>query len=53
MNFGCIATGILQMLSLNFHETIWDKYRGWLRTVRSTIPSEEVVRSVFEPGHKK
>lgn len=48
MNFGCIATGILQMLSVNFHETIWDKYRGWLRTVRSSIPSEEVVRSVIQ-----
>ena len=48
MNFGCIATGILQILSLNFHDTIWDKYRGWLRTVRSTIPSEEVVRSVIQ-----
>ena len=48
MNFGCIATGILQILSLNFHGTVWEKYRGWLRTVRSTIPSEEVVRSVIQ-----
>ncbi len=48
MNFGCIATGIFQILSLNFHETIWDKYRGWLRTVTSSIPSEEVVRSVIQ-----
>ena len=48
MNFGCIATGILQILSLNFHGTVWEKYRGWLRTVRSTIPSEEVVRSVVQ-----
>lgn len=48
MNFGCIATGILQILSLNFHETIWEKYYGWLRTVTSTIPSEEVVKSVVQ-----
>jgi len=48
MNFGCIATGILQILSLLFHERIWDKYLGWLRTVTSTIPSEEVVRSVIQ-----
>jgi hypothetical protein len=48
MNFGCIATGILQMLSLNFHDTIWRKYQGWLRTVTSAIPSEEVVRSVVQ-----
>ncbi|MBW2365248.1 MAG: hypothetical protein JRF25_09325 [Deltaproteobacteria bacterium] len=48
MNFGCIATGILQIVSLNFHQTIWEKYLGWLRTVTSTIPSEEVVRSVIQ-----
>lgn len=48
MNFGCIATGILQILSLSFHEKIWHKYLGWLRTVTSTIPSEEVVRSVIQ-----
>jgi hypothetical protein len=48
VNFGCIATGILQIISLNFHETIWNKYLGWLRTVTSTIPSEEVVKSVIQ-----
>jgi hypothetical protein len=48
VNFGCIATGILQIISLNFHETIWKKYLGWLRTVTSTIPSEEVVKSVIQ-----
>ncbi len=47
-NFGCIATGILQIMALNFHETIWKKYAGWLRTVTSTIPSEEVVKSVVQ-----
>jgi hypothetical protein len=47
-NFGCIATGILQIISLNFHQTIWRKYAGWLRTVTSTIPSEEVVKSVIQ-----
>ena len=48
VNFGCIATGILQMLALNFHETIWQRYMGWLRTVSSTVPSEEVVKSVIQ-----
>jgi hypothetical protein len=47
-NFGCIATGILQIISLNFHQTIWSKYLGWLRTVTSTIPSEEIVKSVIQ-----
>jgi hypothetical protein len=48
VNFGCIATGILQVVSLNFHHTIWNKYLGWLRTVTSTIPSEEIVKSVIQ-----
>jgi len=48
VNFGCIATGILQILSLNFHQTIWDRYRGWLRTITSIIPTEETVRSVIQ-----
>lgn len=47
-NFGCIATGILQILAINFHETIWHRYSGWLRTVSSSIPSEEVVQSVVQ-----
>jgi hypothetical protein len=47
-NIGCIATGILQIISLNFHQTIWSKYAGWLRTVTSLIPSEEVVKSVIQ-----
>ena len=48
VNFGCIATGILQILSLNFHQGIWKNYRGWLRTVTSAIPTEETVRSVVQ-----
>ncbi len=48
VNFGCIATGILQILSLNYHQTIWGKYTGWLRTISSSIPSEETVKSVLQ-----
>jgi hypothetical protein len=48
VNFGCIATGILQIIALNFHHSIWKKYLGWLRTITSTIPSEEIVRSVIQ-----
>jgi hypothetical protein len=48
VNFGCIATGIVQIISLNFHQTIWSNYAGWLRTVTSLIPSEEVVKSVIQ-----
>jgi len=29
-------------------QTIWQRYTGWLRTVSSAIPSEEVVQSVVQ-----
>mgnify|MGYP006289591049 CR=1 FL=1 len=48
VNFGCIATGLLQVLSMKFSESIWKKYPGWLRSITSTIPSEETVRSVIQ-----
>lgn len=48
VNFGCIATGTLQILALKHHEKIWQSYRRWLRTYTSYIPSEEVVRSVIQ-----
>jgi hypothetical protein len=48
INFGCIATGLLQIVSLKFYDTIWNKYLGWLRTVSSDIPSEEVVKAVIQ-----
>ncbi len=47
-SFGCIATGILQIIALNFDQTIWRKYAGWLRTVTSCVPSEEIVKSVIQ-----
>jgi len=48
VNFGCIATGLLQILALNHHQKIWQSYKGWLRTTSSFIPSEEIVKSVLQ-----
>lgn len=48
VNFGCIALGILQILAMNYPQTIWSKYTGWLRTKRSEIPSIETVRLVIQ-----
>jgi hypothetical protein len=48
VNFGCIATGILQIIALKCHGAIWKKYKLWLRTITSTIPSEETVRAVIQ-----
>lgn len=51
VNFGIIATGILQIIAMNFDKSVWRKYSGWMRTVTSSIPSEEVVRSVIQEEH--
>jgi len=32
----------------DYHQTIWEKYLGWLRTVTSTIPTEEIVKSAIQ-----
>ena len=48
VNFGCIAFGILQILALNYPLTIWRKYTGWLRTTKTVVPSEEIVRLVIQ-----
>jgi len=46
VNFSCIAVGILQIIALNFQQTVWQCFRGWLRTFSSEVPSEETVQSV-------
>jgi hypothetical protein len=48
VNLAGIALGILQYLSLTYHNTIWTSYCGWLRTYSSHIPSENVVQSVIQ-----
>lgn len=48
VNLGCIATGILQILSLNFFQDIRTKSKRWLRTETSSIPSEETVKLVIQ-----
>jgi hypothetical protein len=42
-----LLPAFLQIIALSFHETIWKKHAGWLKTVTSTVPSEEVVKSVI------
>lgn len=44
MLVGCIAQGVLQILSLKYHETVWKSFGSWIRTIRPGIlPSEQVV----------
>ncbi len=47
VNFGCITLGILQILALNYSQSIWSEYTGWIRTKTSSTPSEEIVQNVI------
>lgn len=47
VSLGCIVLGLLQILAIKCPRMVWNKYGGWLRTVRGDIPSVEVVLSVI------
>jgi hypothetical protein len=48
VNLAGISLGLLQILSLTCASQIWSKYRGWIRTISSEIPSEEIVQNVLK-----
>ena len=48
VNFAGIALGILQILAVNYPQSIWNNYTGWLRTKRTNVLSEETVRLVIQ-----
>jgi len=48
VNFACIALGCLQIIALAGPQKVWNQYTGWLRTKRTHVPSEEIVRSVVQ-----
>ena len=41
---GCIALGILMLISENLPKSVWQNFSGWLRTVSSDSPSVETTR---------
>ncbi len=44
VQLACIAQGLLQCLAVNYRKTVWDKFRSWLRTMKTDlIPLEMVV----------
>jgi hypothetical protein len=44
IQLGFIAHGLMQYLSIHYHQTVWKYFGTWLRTIRSnTLPSEKVV----------
>lgn len=44
VQIGCIAQGLLMLLSVNHHTLVWNSFRSWLRTMKPNLnPSEMVV----------
>lgn len=48
VNLACIALGLLQIMAISHPERIWNQYTGWLRTKRTSVPTEDIVRSVIQ-----
>ena len=42
-----IATGILTIIAFEHKSEIWRRYTGWLRTVRSSIPTIATTKMVI------
>jgi hypothetical protein len=45
---GCVAMGILQMITLHYPFNGWCCFTGWLRTKRFGVTSVETVRSALQ-----
>ena len=45
---GAIALGMLQLVSLKFEQSVWDRFTGFLRTKSRKLPSERTVKRVIE-----
>ena len=43
----CIASGILTVIAFRHNRKIWNAFSGWLRTIRSSIPSIATTRAAF------
>lgn len=42
-----IATGIMMILAFSHGNEIWQRYPGWMRTIRSSIPTVAIVRETL------
>jgi len=40
-----IATGLLSLIAFSHNAEIWQHYSGWIKTVRSSVPSIAIVKS--------
>lgn len=43
VQLGCVAQGLLQHLSLHYHDAVWGNFRSWLRTMNPSLPPSEAV----------
>lgn len=43
----CIAAGLLTIIGFRYSREIWRAFPGWLRTIRSEVPSIATTRSAF------
>lgn len=48
VNLALIATGLLQMLAIEYSEEIQQRHVWWMRTYSSEVPSEEMVKTVIQ-----
>ena len=48
VNLAMIATGLLQMLAIEYAEEIKQRHCWWMRTYSSEVPSEEMVKTVIQ-----
>ena len=44
---GCVALGMLQLVALKFHGSIWASFTCYLRTRSRALPSERTVKEVI------
>jgi hypothetical protein len=44
---GCVALGMLQIIALTFHGSIWASFTCYLRTRSRALPSERTVKEVM------
>ena len=45
---GAIALGMLQLVSLKFEQSVWNRFTGFLKTRSRELPSERTVKCVIE-----
>jgi hypothetical protein len=47
---GTIASGVLTIMAFSHNREIWNRYPGWIRTLRSHIPSLAITKETLTHG---